>query len=326
MSRSAALTRARNLREELQAKGLRVSIELQTGRSGGWNAGRFVGVLGHHTVSRRSMGDTPVLGLVKRGRSDLPGPLANGYMGFDLVVRIVTMDWANHPGSGGPLSVPGFVIPASNGRPYLFGYEHEGGLSEADWDHNGGEMREAMGRTHAATLLWLNRDERSYGEHKTWAPGRKIDRLGYSTSSGRAEARRNLTGGSGPINLEETMFCRKGDTGEAVGLLQIQLRELGHYKGDVDQAYGPKTSAAVLAMRRSVGSSADSGDVYNRYGYHQLRKALFNLWSKTLDAGHLRQHERIKALEDIHPHDTAPDGGGGVGLPDEFTAQIRPVR
>jgi hypothetical protein len=29
-----------------------------------------------------------------------------------------------------------------------------------------------------------------HGEHKTWAPTRKIDRLGYTTESGRAEIRK----------------------------------------------------------------------------------------------------------------------------------------
>ena len=323
MSRDAALNRARNLREELQAQGVKVSIELRTGRSGGWNAGRFVGCLGHHIVSTRAMGTTPGLALVKHGRSDLPGPLANGYGGWDEVARLITMDWANHPGAGGPMTVPGFTIPASNGRPYLFGWEHEGGTRLADWTPG---FREFMGRCHAATLLWLKRDERSYGEHKTWAPGRKIDRLEYTTSSGRAEARRYLTGG--PTKLEETMFCRKGDKGEAVEVLQLQLRALGHYKGEIDSDYGPKTSAGVLAMRKAHGSSAKSGDKYGSWGYWQMQQSLAEHFNKALGAGHQRQHERIKALEDVHPHTPATPGGDVVvpGLPDEFTAQIKVVK
>jgi hypothetical protein len=58
-----------------------------------------------------------------------------------------------------------------------------------------------MGRCHAGTLDWLGVDERSYGEHLTWAPGRKIDRLKYTTSSGRAEARRYLN-----EEIEDDMF------------------------------------------------------------------------------------------------------------------------
>lgn len=315
MTRAAALTRANHLREELQAQGVRVSIELQTGRSGGWNAGRYVGCLGHHIVSSRAMGLTPGLALVKRGRADLSGPLANGYGGFDEVARILCMDYANHPGFGGPMTVPGFVIPQNNGRPYLFGWEHEGGIKLSDWTAS---FREFMGRCHAATLLWLDRDERSFGEHKTWAPGRKIDRLEYSTSSGRAEAKKYLTGG--PIDLEEAMFCRKGDTGPAVGVLQLQLRELGFYVGDIDEDYGPKTSAALLAARKARGSTVGSGDSYTAYAYWQLSQSLAEHFNKSLRAGHSRQHERIKALEDVHPH---TDGGG---LPGEFTAQIKVVK
>ena len=266
MSRTAALKRARNLREELLAQGVKVSIELQTGRSGGWNAGRYVGCLGHHTVSRRSMGDTPVLGLVKRGRSDLPGPLANGYGGFDEVARLITMDWANHPGLGGPLAVPGLIIPANNGRPYLFGWEHEGGLSQADWTAS---FREFMGRCHAATLLWLKRDQRSYGEHKTWAPTRKIDRLGYSTASGRREAARYLSGGGG--TEEDDMYAVTKDS--PVWLIKEWQKVLNWWadrKGltrarlDVDGAWGPATDGMWKAVAQATSVTVfEAGKVLN---------------------------------------------------------------
>src|SRR5690606_16057585 len=109
-------------------------------------------------------------------RADLPGPLCNGYLGFDGVARIICMGWANHPGQGGPYTVELGTIPANNGRPYLFGWEHEGGLRLADWTP---EMRRNMGRCHAGTLRWLSEKrgrvltERSHIEHFTWAPRRK---------------------------------------------------------------------------------------------------------------------------------------------------------
>lgn len=194
MSRSGALARAYDLRDELQARGVQVSIELQQGRPGTpndrWYDTRFIGSMGHHTVSSRSNGLTPVLWLVKAGRSDVPGPLCNGYLGFDGVARIICMGWANHPGAGGPLSLPGGTIPRDGARPYLFGWEIEGGIRESDWDQGG--FREIMGKCHAATLAWLARDERSHSEHSTWTP-RKIDRLGYTLSEARAELKPHLT-------------------------------------------------------------------------------------------------------------------------------------
>jgi hypothetical protein len=110
---------------------------------------------------------------------------------MDLIARIICLDWANHPGEGGPWTIGGYTIPRDGGRPYLFGWEHEGGYSTAVWDATytnratGKRMtfREFMGRCHAGTLRWLRRPRTAHGEHATWADlkqlGRKIDRLGY---------------------------------------------------------------------------------------------------------------------------------------------------
>lgn len=186
MSQSEAVARARQLREALLDYGVKkVSIELVKGRgSGGWSDTRFVGTLGHHIVSRRSQGNTPFLNLVKVGRSDLPGPLANGYGGFDEVARIICMGWANHPGAGGPITVEAGIVPVNNGRPYLFGWEFEGGIDPKDWPES---FRVFMARCLAGTLAWLGRTERSHAEHKDWAPTRKVDRLGYTLSVARNE-------------------------------------------------------------------------------------------------------------------------------------------
>ncbi|WP_249714059.1 peptidoglycan recognition protein family protein [Rhizomonospora bruguierae] len=56
------------------------------------------------------------------------------------------------------------------------------------------------------------------------------------------------------------LFCKKGDKGVNVEWLQWMLRSAGYDPGDVDSDYGPKTAAALLALRRSVGTTATSGD------------------------------------------------------------------
>jgi hypothetical protein len=94
------------------------------------------------------------------------------------------MAWANHPGEGGPLRVAAGTVPKNNGRPYFFGWEFEGGLIEADFTPS---YRRFMARCHAGTLDWLSRDIDSHAEHKTWAPGRKVDRLGYTLEQARQE-------------------------------------------------------------------------------------------------------------------------------------------
>lgn len=205
MSYSGAMARARALKAELEKRGVKVSIEIQQGRPGtpndAWYDTRFIGTMGHHIVSTRSQGLTPGLALIKRGRSDVPGPLCNAYLGFDGWARIICMGWANHPGAGGPLTLPGGTIPRDVARPYLFGWEIEGGVHESDWTP---EFRVLMGKCHAATLAWLKRDERSHAEHKTWTL-RKIDRLGYSLSEARAELKPHLDATHLPPELEDDM-------------------------------------------------------------------------------------------------------------------------
>lgn len=192
MSYAVALEKARQLRESLLDHGVRkVSIELQPGRGPAgdpWYCPTFVRPMSHHIVSTRSQGLTPGLALVKKGRADLAGPLCNAYGGFDMVTRIISMGWANHPGAGGPIDLAGVRIPANNGRPYFFGTEFEGGVRESDWTD---EFREYMGRHNAGVSAWLGSPAEGHAEHRTWT-SRKVDRLGYTTEDGRREVAKYL--------------------------------------------------------------------------------------------------------------------------------------
>lgn len=210
MSRETALGKARQLKQVLLQHGVpEVSIELMQGRplpDGGdrWDSLRIVANFAHHIGSEFGPNLTPGLAGVKRGRpaepglEAIPGPLANGYGGWDLCYRIITFGYANHPGKGGPLEVNGFRIPKDSARPYTWGTEWEGGLAAADWDRTlrnprTGDrmtMREFMGRAHAAIQSHFGLPRDAHLEHKTWAPGRKPDRLGYTRDSGIDEIRR----------------------------------------------------------------------------------------------------------------------------------------
>ena len=186
------LEHARRLAAHLRAAGVSVSIELQPGaKNTGWLDARHRLNMSHHTVSRPSMGLTPCLSLVKKGRPDVPGPLCNGYGGYDRVYRIITMGWANHPGAGGPLTLDGITIPRDNGRPYFWGTEFEGGLE--DWTP---EMHEFMARSNAGITAWLREDHDrtidANAEHSTWAPIRKIDRRDYTRAKSIARIRPHL--------------------------------------------------------------------------------------------------------------------------------------
>jgi hypothetical protein len=239
--RETALLRAQKIREVLLDHGVpEVSIELQDGRPAPgdtWNSLDPVSVFSHHIASYPSPANpTPGLNVVKQGRPDLGGPLANGTAGVDLVYRILCLGWANHPGYGGPLVVSGplgsFRIPVDNARPYAWGTEYEGGYTDAVWDETytnrrtGKRMtfREFMGRCNAGLVeaIWLpgvssrgrydqitpGMDLSGYhGEHLTWAPGRKFDRRNYTTTSGRLELRRFADAASTTTTPLETIMA-----------------------------------------------------------------------------------------------------------------------
>lgn len=203
--RESALAKARELKRCMLDHGVPdVSIELQQGRPSGysndWDSLFVVADMSHHVVSNYSVNSlTPVLSLCKRGRSDLPGPLCNGYGGWDLCYRILTFGFANHSGYGGPITIPAltagsFTIPKDSGRRYTWGTEWEGGLRDGDWDRKlknprTGKtmtMREFMGRANAALEEYHKIHEYAHLEHSTWT-SRKIDRLNYSASKGIRE-------------------------------------------------------------------------------------------------------------------------------------------
>jgi hypothetical protein len=169
------------------------------------------------------------LALCKRGRSDLPGPLCNGYGGRDLVYRIITMGLANHTGEGGPLTLGRFRIPADSARPFLWGTEWEHpGVRPHEWTD---EMREFTARSNAGILDWLGQPLEHHVEHSTWAVNRKIDRLGYTKKEGQAEIRPFMekTGGKRPQapRFPGRQFFRSGAVNERVTRLGEQLVRLG---------------------------------------------------------------------------------------------------
>lgn len=287
--RETALRRAQTLRGFLLKHGVpEVSIELQVGRpSGGddWNACRPIAVFSHHIASRPTKGNpTPGLSLVKRGRSDLGGPLCNGTAGVDLVYRIMCMGLANHPGEGGPLTVTGplgaFTIPKDVARPFAWGTEFEGGFDDATWDQvyknrrTGVEMtfREFMARSNAGLLegIWAINGRRKrpratmdlsgyHAEHKTWAGGRKPDRRNYTTERGRQEIRK--AGNLKPfprVNLDNMQKAARGRIKEPLpGVRRVQqaLRSRYDLKVRVTGLWTDATSDGYKHHQSAVGNA-----------------------------------------------------------------------
>lgn len=330
MTREIALREAERLADSVRKYGVTVSIEAQPGANGAWWTGvKKIAEMSHHIVSRKSMGPTPGLALVKRGRTDVPGPLCNGYGGFDRVFRVITMGIANHSGRGGPLTLEGFTIPQDNGRWYSFGIEYEGGLSEADWDP---EFRDFMARSNAGVLDYLGRTVQSHAEHSTWAPGRKIDRLGYSALRGRQEIVDAMKvagkviepirpapfqwGDPNAVFADGTRVLRWGSTGTDVKTVQRAVGALvdGHYGNEttfkvkvyqrlhglvVDGITGPQTWGAILGAK--VAPSAPGYTILKVDGYQgvETNKRLQQVLGERVDGiiwAH-RPSPTVKALQ-----------------------------
>ena len=270
-TQAEALAEARKLQAAIQAYGIKCVIDLRQGASSsGWMnpPERWAGELSHHIVSRRSHGLTRFYQLCRDGREGVPGPLCNGYMGWDMVYRIITMGIANHSGKGGPLTLAGRTIPKDNGRYYLWGTEFEGGMIAEEWTP---EFHDAMARVNAGILDWQGRPTDAHGEHLTWAPGRKNDRLGYTATEGRRRIEYVRGKGSGsiapppppttiappPAVVARPVFAALLVDGSWGALttraLQWQLRTDGHYGGLMDGDFGPMTKRALQSWLKGSG-------------------------------------------------------------------------
>lgn len=108
---------------------------------------------------------------------------------------------------------------------------------------------------------------------------------------------------------EELLGLKEGDKGESVKALQTSLRHAGFTSivGEVDGIYGPATSAAVLAARQMVGSTATSGTSVTGSAAAQIRRAV-------------ARREAQDAVAGIEfPECTCSGGGDGGGLPAKAT-------
>lgn len=269
-----ALAKAKRMKTILLEYGVpEVSIQLRPGRPnsfGVYDAGFFVSDMSHHTVSRFGSNLTPVLGLCTYGRSDLPGPLCNGYGGYDLTYRIITFGYANHPGYGGPLTVPAltsgrFTIPKDNARRYAWGTEWEGGLSAADWDRNlrnprNGkqmDMCEFMGRVNAGLSEALEIHPGAHTEHKTWT-SRKIDRLNYSQDSGIMEANKYR-------KKTSTKKFPEGDTIDISNVTKQFRIARGVEKGETSRTWGVKVVQQALGVPATGKVTTGTLDAWEKF-------------------------------------------------------------
>ncbi len=146
------------------------------------------GVIFHHTASSPNGGPAPALGVVTKGRPDLPGPLCNVLVGRDGTVFLIAAGRCNHAGEGGPFR----NVPRDSGNSFLAGVEVENSGVGERWSK---QLLDTLDIVYATMLLGLRRRSRWLIAHKEWTT-RKIDPAdghgGLDMDRVRARAKRQL--------------------------------------------------------------------------------------------------------------------------------------
>ena len=157
------MARDLQLAARLRAEGLPVR-EVSGWQSRGSDVFHPKAFIRHHTAGPPK-GDTPCLAICVQGRADLPGPLCNLYLGRDGVVYVVAGGRANHAGipDGGD-----WKGCKGNSDAYGIEIEHTGTTRLA------ADLHALAARACAATIRGRI-GVAMVGDHKEWAPSRKID-------------------------------------------------------------------------------------------------------------------------------------------------------
>ncbi len=143
----------------------------------GWQSrghGEMTDVLGvvlHHTAGA-VVGDFPSEAILRDGRPDLEGPLANFALTRSGTVVVIAAGKAYHAGAGS-----GFGLPDDGANGLMLGIEAEStGSVEGDWTF---AQIDAYPRLVAALVAGFGFDVDMVIGHKEWAPGRKVDPRGW---------------------------------------------------------------------------------------------------------------------------------------------------
>lgn len=235
----------------------------------------------------------------KAGLTNAAAALDIGNFGRLRELTAHLVRWARNGRLG---DVREIIGPGSDGRAYR-------------WDHLSGwsAVRRAAGDSHEwHTHISFYRDSEQRSKEPPF----------------RAFFEGSSDGGDDMIGLS------KGDSGQAVKGLQVILKRSGHDPGPVDGQYGPKTAAAVLSCRRSVGSKAKSGDSIGGHAWAQIHDALARRRATAAANNALREAKQlIASLAGVVEALPAPSSTplpelvrlDLSGLPDELLVPVEPA-
>lgn len=227
--------------------GLKVATVDGWAERGHGDVGRTLGVMCHHTAGPKH-GNMPSLGVLVKGRSKLPGPLAQLGLGRDGTYYVVAAGRCFHAGAGEWNGV-------TNGNAHFIGIEAEntGKADDRPWP---AVQVDAYQRGVAAILRHIKRGAADCMGHKEYAlpRGRKPD-PSLDMDEFRAAVDALITGTAPRATLipsEEPKAnghpsrptLRRGDKHELVRNIQKRIRV------DEDGNFGGETEAALRAFQR----------------------------------------------------------------------------
>lgn len=202
-------------------------------------------VMVHHTATA-GPANAPSLGIVRDGRTGIPGPLSQFLLARDGTVHVISGNRANHAGYGGPIA----GIPKDAGNRYAWGIEAENDGRGEKWNT---QQLNAYYRLCAALLALMGKTPSSVVAHKEWAPSRKIDPAGIDMNGFRANVAAALkagpSGGTDPI-------LKQGSAGSKVSELQTLLNK-HKITTAVDDDFGPATAKSVNTFKARHGLPVD---------------------------------------------------------------------
>jgi hypothetical protein len=220
-----------DLPDKLRAAGLKV-IEhdgwRDRGRPGSFNP---VGVLCHHTATRKTSSDSDVVSLLIRGRSDLPGPLCQIGLDRDGRVRLIAAGRANH---GGRARASGSVAAGDANSIYIGIEAFNDGVGEP-WPS---EQMNAYGVLAAVLCKEVTGNSvRTVRGHKETSVTGKIDpRFSMDEFRARVAARLKALGAPTPTPDKPDNHVQKGRALIRLGLAELRKapasREVVHQRAD----------------------------------------------------------------------------------------------
>lgn len=114
---------------------------------------------------------------------------------------------------------------------------------------------------------------------------------------------------------------RSGSTGQTVSDLQLRLKELGFYHGEISGVYGPETETAVIAFQQAQGLTIDGiagpqvhGLLYDFAGSSEVASASTGVpVSPTTDSAMTTENPVLSSTGDAVNNNPAPTSGLSTG-------------